>query len=127
MRDEWLARRHESSFAEDTRPHTSVHPLDELRVLTSDLVVELEQLVDPRLVDVGSEEVIEESGGSIRPRREDRPARQVRMAREDVDPEVRPDEVELAPCDLVPAERGRAPIAQRSELARRQPLRFESV
>src|SRR5947209_12503455 len=96
VRDELLALGHQAAFLEDSGRDTAVDALDKRDVLGSDLRVERDQLVDPVLVDARREEVVQPTVGSARPGRDERPAREVRMAREDVDPEVRPEEVELA-------------------------------
>ncbi len=88
--------------------------LDERPVLPADLVVEGEQVVDPGRLDVGAEEVVEEAVRAAGRERHDRPDRDVRPAGEDVDPEVRPEEMELRARQLV-LRRGRAqwPVLRR--------------
>src|SRR3954451_12896448 len=127
MSDELLALAQQPALAEDARPHAPLNPLREGRVLAPDLVVERHQLVDPGLVDVRGEEVVEEARGAFRRGRQDRPAREVRPARKHVDAEVRPDEVELAAFDFSVCKEGVAVLPQRPELARRQPRRLEPV
>src|SRR5215468_5918582 len=100
MRDELLALRQQTSSREQTAPHALLDARDELGVLVPDLRVEGDQLVDPRLLDVRAEEIVEGTRRPFRAQGQDRAAGQVRLAREDVDSEVRPDEVELAVRDL---------------------------
>ena len=122
MGDQLLALGEEAPLREDARADTALHALDQGRVLAADLVVEGDQLVDPLLVDVPREEVVEEARRPLRAEREDRAAREVRAAREDVDAEVRPQEVELAVWDLAARQEGGGPVAELSELRRRQPV-----
>src|SRR4029078_13432063 len=97
MPDQLLAPAHEVAVLEPARGDAAVDALDEHAVLAADLVVELHQLVDPRLVDAAPEEVVEEAVGAVGGDRDHRPDRDVRPPREDVDAEVRPEEMELAP------------------------------
>src|SRR5215471_6942475 len=127
MRDEPLALGEQAPFGEQPAPDALLHSSDELRVLVPDLRVEREQLVDPRLLDAGPEEVVEEASRALRPQRHARAAGQVRLAREDVDPEVRPDEVELAVWDLAVGEERAAVRTERPELAGRQARGLEPV
>ncbi len=57
-------------------------PSTRTRSSIADLVVERHQLVDPRLVDVGAEEVVEEAVRAVGRQRDHRPDRDVRTARE---------------------------------------------
>src|SRR5512142_2785248 len=84
MRDKLLALAEEQSLGEQSAPNPLLDALDELRVLVPHLRVERDQLVDPRLLDVRPEEVVEEAGGALRPDRRDRAAGEVRPSREDV-------------------------------------------
>src|SRR5438132_92937 len=127
MRDELLALREEAPLGENARADTALDAFHEPPVLLSDLVVEGEQLVDPRLVDVRSEEIVEEPGGAFGTDRQDRAARQIRLPGEHVDPEVRPEEMELAPRNLSSREERVAVSAQRAELARDEAVRLEPV
>src|SRR6266513_1456441 len=88
MGDQLLALREQATPGQHAGPDTSLDTLHESGVLPPDLVVEGDQLVDPSLVDAGCEEVVEESRGLLRPRRQDRAAGEVRPAWEDVDAEV---------------------------------------
>src|SRR5262249_19152303 len=85
----------EPPVPEHPRGHSAVDGLDQRRVLPPDLLVELEEVADPGLVQTGGEEVVEVPLGPVRAARDDRADREVRPAREDVDPGVREDEVEL--------------------------------
>src|SRR5205807_9890424 len=73
-----------------------LHGLHELAILATHLVVELDQLPHRLFGDVGAEEVVEEAGAPLGPRRPDGAEREVRLARIDDHLERRPDEVELA-------------------------------
>src|SRR5215831_13661873 len=127
MRDELLALRQQPSFREQTAPHALLDALDEFGVLVPDLRVEGDQLIDPRLLDVRAEEVVEETRRPLRAHGQDRAAGQVCLAREDVDSEVRPDEVELAMRDLAIGEERAAVLPQWPALAGGQAVRFEAV
>src|SRR4051794_1697887 len=100
MADQLLAAAHQEAVLEAARRKSTLDALDEPAVLTSDLVVELHQLVDPGPIDVRAEEVVEEAVRPARLERDHRPDRDVRPAGEDVDAEVRPEEVELRPRQL---------------------------
>src|SRR2546430_11777960 len=127
MRHQLLALWHQSPGLEHARPDAALDALDEHRVLPADLAVELEQLVDPGLIDVRSEEIVEEARSALGPARDDRAAGEVRLSRKDVEPEVGPEEMELAARKLMSHERRLPTVTKRSELARRQPLRREPV
>ena len=99
--DQLLAASHEHAALERARRDAALHVLDELPVLLADLVVEREELGDPLVVDVRAEEVVEEAVRPVGRERDDRADREVRLAAEDVDPEVRPEEVELRARQLV--------------------------
>src|SRR5215467_13289478 len=101
MADQLLAPAHENSVLERTRRDPALHPLDEPEVLLSDLLVEGEELVDPLGLDVRAEEVVEEPVRPVRRQRNHRADREVRPAGEDVDPEIRPEEMELRTRQLV--------------------------
>src|SRR5439155_6122347 len=101
--------------------------LDEHPVLGSDLVVEGEEVGDPGLVRFRREEVVEEARRAAGAERVDRADRDVRTAREDVDPRVRPEEVELAAGDLPCDVEGPVVRANRTELARDEAARLELV
>src|SRR5438094_6476421 len=125
--DELLALREQAALAQDSRADASLHALHEAPVLLADLVVEGHQLVDPGLIDVRREEVIEEPRRALGADREHGPAGQVRVSGKDVQAEVRPEEMELAARHL-PAGEKRVPVlAEGPELARHEPLRFEPV
>src|SRR5205823_14631865 len=100
MRDQRLARGHQTPVLDETRSDAALDALDKRPVLAADLVVELEQLIDPFLVDVRGEEVVEEPSRPLGATWQDRPAGQIGPAGKDVDAEVWPDEVELAARDL---------------------------
>src|SRR5919197_4220619 len=115
--DQLLGRPHEPSLLYRPRGDAALDALDEHPVLGADLAIERDELLDPRLVRVGREEVVEEAGRPRRRYRVHRPDRQVRPARQDVDREAREDEVELAPLDLAARVVAvRAVVAQRAEL-----------
>jgi hypothetical protein len=63
-RDELLALAQQMPLGDDPRPHTLLHPLDEDAILGSDLPV---QLLHPARIGVGSKEVVEEPGRTVRP------------------------------------------------------------
>src|SRR3989442_8997769 len=88
--DQLLASSHEVAVLDAAAGHAAVDALDELAVLAADLVVEGHQLVDPRLVHVRAEEVVEEAVRPIGRERHDRPDRDVRPARVDYHAETRP-------------------------------------
>ena len=62
-----------------------MHRLDERHVLSPDLVVVGEELLEPRLVHARREEVVEVALGPMGAVRRDRPDREVRRAGKDVD------------------------------------------
>src|SRR5207247_1026226 len=93
MGDQLLALREQPSFGQDPRSDAALDALDQGAVFPPDLVVERDQLVDPGLVHVRSEEVVQEPGGPLRAERQHRAAGEVGPAGEDVDPEVRPEEM----------------------------------
>ncbi len=113
-RDQLLAVREQPPLGDHAGARSALDELDELRVLPADLIVELQELLDPLLGRVRCEEVVEHAPSPIRREREDRADREVRAAREDVDPGVRPDEVELALGELA---LGSAAAPQLPELA----------
>src|SRR5882724_10209906 len=127
MGDQLLALREEPALAQDSRPDASLYALHEAPVLLADLVVEGDQLVDPGLVHVRREEVIEEPRRPLGADREHGAAGQVRVSGKDVQAEVRPEEVELAARHLPAGEKRVAVLAESAELARHEPLRFEPV
>src|SRR5712691_9360575 len=127
MRYELLAFGEEASLGEHSRPDAALDALHEGRVLASDLAVEGDQLVHPGLLHVRREEVVQEASGALRGERQHRAAGQVRPAREDVDAEVGPEEVELAARHLAACEEGGAVLAQRAELARDETVGFQPV
>src|SRR4051812_33098556 len=100
MPDQLLAASHQVAVVEAAARDAPVDALDEATVFNPDLVVEGHQLVDPLLIDLGAEEVVEKAIGPVRADRDHRAERDVRLPREDVHPEVRPQEVELAPRQL---------------------------
>ena len=55
-------------MVEPAASHALLDALDEDGVLGADLAVELEHVVDPRLVDVRADEVVEEAGRALRRR-----------------------------------------------------------
>src|SRR5439155_22077871 len=125
--DELLALREEAALVQDSRADASLHALHEAPVLLADLVVEGHQLVDPSLLDVRCEEVIEKPRRALGADREHGPAGQVRVSGKDVQAEVRPEEVELAARHLPAGEKRGAVLAEGSELTGHEPLRFEPV
>ena len=103
-------------------------PSTRTRSSIADLVVEGHQLVDPGLVDVGAEEVVEEAVRAVRRERHHRADRDVRPAGEDVHAEVRPEEVELAARQLAVEVHARAAaLARRAVLAREPAVGRERV
>src|SRR6266576_2339971 len=127
MGDQLLALGEEASLAQDPRPDTPLHALDEAPIFRADLVVEGHELVDPGLVHVRREEVVEEPTRPLGADREHWAARQVRVPGEDVQAEVRPEEVELA-AGYLPVGEKRAPVlAEWSELGGHEPVRLEPV
>ena len=60
MHDEAFGVSEEATVGERARRDARLDALDERRVLAPDGIVELEQLRDPRLLDVRAEEVVEE-------------------------------------------------------------------
>src|SRR5512140_1805946 len=71
--DQLLGAAHQVPVLQPAGGEAPLDALDEHRVLTADLVVEAHQLVDPRLVDVGPEEIVEEAVRPGRLEREHRP------------------------------------------------------
>src|SRR2546421_615702 len=119
MHDQLLRFGHQPSVLDRSRRDPAVDDLDERPVLGADLGVEGDELLDPRLLGIGREEVVEEAGAPRRCDRIDRPDRQVRTSREDVDREVRPDEVELPALDLAGRVVAVRPVLpQRAQLGR---------
>src|SRR5262249_48378545 len=104
VRHELLALGQKTALGKQAGPDAALDALHQPAVLSADLLVEGDQLVHPRLVDVRLEEVVEEPAGALGAEREDRAAREIRMAREDVEPEVRPQEMELAARHLTARE-----------------------
>src|SRR5436190_1246062 len=127
MCDQLIALGQQPAFGQDARADAALDALDEHGVLAPDLVIEGDQLVDPGLVDVWCEEVVEEAHRPLRADREDRAAREVRPARKNVDPEVRPEEVELAPRELAVREERVAVAPERADLARGEAGGLEAV
>src|SRR5262245_41344299 len=127
MGDQLLTLRQKSSLLQHARADAALDALDKRPVLAPDLVVEGDQLVDPGLVDARREEVVQEARRALGADGKDRAAREVRPAGEDVDPEVRPEEVELAPNHLPVGQKGVAVLAERPELAGRQAGGLEAV
>src|SRR4051812_17782616 len=107
MSDQLLAPAHQPAVLEAARGDAPVDALDEHTVLLADLVVEGHQLVDPCLVDVGPEEVVEEAVRPVGRHGDHWADRDVRLAREDVNAEIRPKKVELAPRQLAVEMHGR--------------------
>src|SRR5256885_2824926 len=116
--DQALALGQQAAALDQAGRDSALDVLDEHLVLGSDLAVEFEQLLDPSLFGLRAEEVVEEPLGSLRPRRQDRPDREVRPAGEDVDHRGRPEEVELAARHLALGVHAAAVLAHRAELAR---------
>src|SRR4029453_255705 len=100
--DQTFAFRQEAPAFEQAGRDAALHGFDELPVLRPDLIVELDQLTGPAVVDVRMEEVVEEADGPAERFRPDRPDRQVRGPGIDVDLQPRPDEVERAVAAAVP-------------------------
>ncbi len=61
MPDQLLAPSHQIAVLERATPDAALDALDERAILDPHLVVEAQQLVDPALVDVCAEEVVEEA------------------------------------------------------------------
>src|SRR5205814_6020974 len=78
VHDQLLRAGQEVAALDDARGHPALHALDELAVLATDLVVELEQLPRPLVVDTGPDEVVEEALRPVRAGREHRADREVR-------------------------------------------------
>src|SRR5262249_40878292 len=95
MADELLAAAHQDAVLERARADAALNALDERPVFTADLVVEGEEIVDPVPLDLRAEEVVEEAVRPFRRAGDDRADGDVRPPGEDVDSEVRPEEVEL--------------------------------
>src|ERR1700704_965708 len=112
-----LALREEASLAQDPGPNAPLHALDEAPIFRADLVVEGHELVDPGLVHIRREEVVEEPPRPLGADRKHRAARQVRVSGEDVQAEVRPEEVELAAGYLPVGEKRVTVLAEWTELA----------
>ena len=66
--DELLALGEDAALGQDPRANPALDAFDERPVLGPDLVVEGDQVVDPLLVDLRGEEVVEEASGSLRAR-----------------------------------------------------------
>src|SRR5439155_14312536 len=79
------------------------------------------------LFDLRAEEVIEEPLSSLRPRRQNRPDREVCPSRKDVDHRVRPEEVELTARHLALGVEATAVLAHRAELARERIAESELI
>jgi hypothetical protein len=73
--DQLLAVAHEDAVVQRSRAHAPLHALDERQIFVSDLIVEGEEVVDPCLLDVRAEEVVEEAVGALRRQRIARPDR----------------------------------------------------
>ena len=106
MGDQLLAVAHEDAVLERARCDAPLHALDEPQIFLSNLIVEGDEVVDPLGLYVPAEEVVEKAVRALGCQGHERADREVRPAREDVDPEVRPEEVELGARQLV-AGRGR--------------------
>ena len=61
VRDELLGLRKEPSVVDEPRAHARLHALDEHAILGADLCVERQRLLDPGLVGVLGDEVVEEA------------------------------------------------------------------
>src|SRR2546421_32328 len=127
MDDKLLALREQPPFAEYAGAHSALDAFDERPVLQADLVVEGDELVDPGLIDVRCEEVVQKAPGSLGPEREHRSTGEIRVTGEDVQAEVRPEEMKLASRHLPVGEERGAVWAKRADLARDEPVRFEPV
>jgi hypothetical protein len=88
------------SVLDEALPHPRLDALDEHAVLRPDLRIEREGLLDPRLVRVCRDEVVEEAVRLLGSARDDRPDREVRPARHHVDHRAGEEEVELSTLDL---------------------------
>src|SRR5581483_10624722 len=128
MPDQLLAAAHQVAVLERPGGDSAVDALDEDAVLEPDLVVERHQLVDLSLVDAAAEEVVEEAVRTVGRERHHRPDRDVRAAGENVDAEVRPEEVELATRQLAVEVHARARrLAYRPVLTREAAVRREGI
>src|ERR687891_2695313 len=78
--DEALGHRKQSALLEQPARDSQLDPLDELRVLGADLGIEGEHLLDPRVVGVRSDEVVEETARAVGRDGHDRADREVRSA-----------------------------------------------
>ena len=87
--------------------HPRLDALDEDAILGADLRVERERLLDPGLVGVLGDEVVEEAVGLLGLERDDRADREVRPSGHDVDDGAGEEEVELAALDLARSGRTR--------------------
>ena len=126
--DQPLALGQEPAALDDPRADAPLNRLDELRVLDADLVVEGDELLDPRVLDPGREEVVEEALGPLGADRYERADREVRRPRLDVDLQVREQEVELPPSDLAGRVVRRAPVSsQRPVLREERAVELEPV
>src|SRR5712691_7352657 len=104
VRNQLLALGQKTALGKQAGADAALDALDERSVLPADLLVEGDQLVHPVLLDVGREEVVEEAPCALGAEREDWTAGQIRVTGKDVEPEVRPEEVELAPRHLTARE-----------------------
>ena len=100
MRDELLGLRHEPPLVEEPGAHTGLDTLDQDPVLGADLGVERKGLLDPRVVGVGCDEVVEKAVRALGSERDDGTDREVGSARHHVDHRAGKEQVELAPLDL---------------------------
>src|SRR6476619_2353518 len=123
MGDQLLALAHEDAVLDPARGDSALYALDERQVFLSDLLVEREELLDPRRLDVRAEEVVEEAVRPVGRQRYERADREVRVSRKDVDPEVRPEEVELRARQLL----GGRDRPRRTVLGREPPVGREQV
>ncbi len=123
MGDQLLAVAHEDAVLDGAGGDAPLHALDEHPILPPHLVVEGEEVVDPVLLDVGAEEVVEKAVRAVGRERHDRSDREIRPSGEDVDPEVRPEEMELRAWQLV----GGRHRLERAVLGREAAVRREHV
>ena len=68
VRDELLGLRQQPALVDEPRAHARLDALDEDAILGADLRVERERLLDPRLVGVLGDEVVEEAVRPLRRR-----------------------------------------------------------
>ncbi len=78
MRHEPLGLREQTTSLDQTRANSLLHALDEGSVLGADLRVERERLLDPGVVGVRRDKVVEEAVRALGCQRDDRADREIR-------------------------------------------------